>query len=106
LIEPECLTLVNAGDGGCGYTFYQRVPFYASSSIYILRFKEKYFQYKNNICVNMFMCSIISKLHEKYGFNRGLKMNKLIGDEGEEIELPVNEFGEINFELIQTLYDE
>ncbi len=105
LNRSNCLTIVNAGDGGCGYTFFQNRDFFASSSIYILRFKDAYKNYVENIKVNLFFCQIISKLHSKYGFNRGLKINKLIGENAEEIELPVDKLGCVDFELINDLYD-
>ena len=103
LNEPYCITL--ATNGSVGISFYQNVHFYASSDIYILRFKNEYLKYKENIYVNLYFCMILEKLSFKYNFCRKLKMNKLIGENAEEIELPINENYEIDFQLIQSLFN-
>ena len=103
LNEGYCLSLVCAGDGGSGYCFFRNVPFYASSSILILNFKNEFEEYKYNIYINLYFAKLLSNLKYKYSFGRHITI-KLLEEETFEIPMLEDE-NKINIKYIEKLFN-
>lgn len=86
----KCLSLANSGSvGSC---FYEPFTFIASDHITHLK-NDKYNKY-----IYMFLSTIISRIGEKYNFNREINDNRI---SREKIFLPINEKGEPDFEYME-----
>lgn len=88
-------------NGSVGEAFYQSNPFYASDDVIILTPKveendNKLFNMTTEI--GMFLSTVIRV--EKYRFNYGRKWN-LKRFTKDRIKLPINKFGEIDFEFME-----
>ncbi len=98
LIQGKCITV--AKNGSVCSSFFQRNNFYCSGDICILRMKEKYSKYKNNLIVNLYICNLIEKCKKYYNYSRKFNISNI---SKQTIELPINQDNSINFEIIQNL---
>lgn len=89
-VFQNCITLANSGS--VGSTFYQPYSFVASDHVTKLENKEfsKY--------INLFLSGIISRLGEKYSFNREINDNRI---KKEKILLPITPQGEPDYEFME-----
>ena len=90
-IFDNCLTLANSGS--VGFAFFHQYEFVASDHVTKLKRDglDKY--------AYLFMIPLVSRLREKYSFNREIKDERI---KREKLILPVNERGEIDFEFMST----
>jgi len=84
-------SLTIANSGSVGTTFYQ--PFKAVASDHVTNLKNNDF----GTYIYLFLSSIISRLGEKYSFNREINDKRI---RGEKILLPVNQHGEPDYEYM------
>lgn len=86
----NCLTLANSGSVGC--TFYQ--PFSVVASDHVTMLQNKSF----NRHVYLFIASMLTRLNEKYSFNREINDARL---SKEKILLPINSAGTPDYEYME-----
>ncbi|MGG5577910.1 restriction endonuclease subunit S [Myroides sp. C15-4] len=86
----NCLTLANSGSVGC--TFYQ--PFKVIASDHVTMLQNKTF----NKYVYLFMASMLTRLSEKYSFNREINDTRL---SKEKIMLPITAEGSPDYEYME-----
>lgn len=89
-IFENCLTLANSGSVGC--TFYQ--PFKVVASDHVTMLKNE----SLNKYVYMFLASILTRLNEKYGFNREINDARL---SKEKLLLPTTPTGSPDYEYME-----
>lgn len=89
-VFENCITLANSGS--VGSTFYQPYSFVASDHVTKLENKEfsKY--------INLFLSGIVSRLGEKYSFNREINDTRI---KREKILLPITSKGEPDYEFME-----
>jgi hypothetical protein len=89
-VFENCITLANSGS--VGSTFYQPYSFVASDHVTKLENKEfsKY--------INLFLSGIISRLGEKYSFNREINDTRI---KREKILLPITPKGEPDYKFME-----
>lgn len=90
-IFSNCLTLANSGS--VGVTFYQPFPFVASDHVTKLENKN-YSKY-----VYMFIAALLSRLSEKYSFNREINDRRI---QKEKILLPITEDGNPDYAYMEA----
>ena len=94
-IFENCLTVANSGS--VGSAFFHRYQFVASDHVTKLQ-REGLDKY-----AYLFVAPIISRLSEKYSFNREINDERI---KREKILLPVNDKGEINFAFMSSFMQE
>ncbi|MBL8091207.1 MAG: restriction endonuclease subunit S [Anaerolineales bacterium] len=90
-IFDNCLTIANSGSVGA--TFFQ--PFNVIASDHITKLENKNF----NKYTYLFLATIISRLSEKYSFNREINDQRI---QKEKILLPVNSKGKPDYAFMES----
>lgn len=67
------ITIANGGDGAAGIAFYQQQEFCASSTVHVLTLLN----HDLTSHIGLFISTILSLLHQKYNFGRGLSLQRL-----------------------------
>lgn len=89
-VFKNCLTIANSGS--VGSTFYQ--PFKVVASDHVTKLQNKNF----NKYIYLFLATMVSRLHEKYSFNREINDYRI---RKEKILLPVNEIGNPDYVFME-----
>ena len=87
----NCLTIANSGS--VGSTFYQ--PFKVVASDHVTKLENKNF----NKYIYLFLANSVSKLREKYAFNREINDKRI---KKEKILLPINSKGEPDYAFMEN----
>lgn len=87
----DCLTLANSGSVGC--TFFHQYEFVASDHVTQLK-REGLDKY-----AYLFLAPIVSRLSEKYGFNREINDERI---KREKLLLPTTDDGQIDFTFMSS----
>jgi hypothetical protein len=87
----NCLTLANSGS--VGSTFYQ--PFNVVASDHVTKLENRNF----NKYIYLFLASIVTRLNEKYSFNREINDTRI---RKEKILLPINSKGKPDYEFMEN----
>lgn len=90
-IFEHCLTIANSGS--VGSTFYQ--PYKVVASDHVTKLQNKNF----NKYIYLFLATMVSRLHEKYSFNREINDYRIRKD---KILLPVNENGNPDYVFMEN----
>lgn len=86
----HCLTIANSGSVGA--TFYHPYEFVASDHVTHLKSSGM------NKYVYLFIATMVNRIEDKYSFNREINDKRI---KREKVMLPLNEYGEINFEYME-----
>lgn len=90
-VFQDCLTIANSGS--VGSTFYQ--PFKVVASDHVTKLENKNF----NKYTYLFLTTMVSRLHEKYSFNREINDFRI---RKEKILLPINENGNPDYAFMEN----
>lgn len=90
-VFKNCLTIANSGS--VGSTFYQ--PFKVVASDHVTKLQNKNF----NKYIYLFLATMVSRLHEKYSFNREINDYRI---KKEKILLPINESGNPDYVFMEN----
>lgn len=90
-VFKNCLTIANSGS--VGSTFYQ--PYKVVSSDHVTKLQNKNF----NKYIYLFLATMVSRLHEKYSFNREINDYRI---RKEKILLPINKSGNPDYVFMEN----